>query len=84
MPKPTDMTPDRVWADAQELLRKRSQAPRMTQLLIGPDRLVLEFGHETVAAKVRHATPHDDLYAMLLQRLDEELRVRWKGEHGFV
>ena len=42
MPKPTDMTPDRAWADAQELLRKRSQVPRMTQLLIGSDRLVLE------------------------------------------
>lgn len=85
MQTPADQTPDRVWADVRALLAGRN-APQVREIHRYPAALAVVLDGapvppatwgQTLRATVTHASPFDDLYAMLLAKLDDELEARW-------
>lgn len=80
MQTPADQTYDRVWADVRALLAGRN-APQVREIHRYPAALAVVLdaapAPATLRVKVTHASPYDDLYAMLLAKLDDELEMRW-------
>lgn len=85
MQTPADQTYDRVWADVRALLAGRN-APQVREIHRYPAALAVVLDGapvppatwgQTLCVTVTHASPFDDLYAMLLAKLHDELEARW-------